>query len=214
MAKICENPKCNESLEGRTSKARFCSDNCRAHYHNIKGKKNNEMGLPKAFSGFNPQQDNSGSTFLLTARINELMDEKKKLNEKIDKQQDKIDKLNDKLKDKEMELIKNEKPTGLGGLDSDLLGTIIGALSPTINAFGEKMANGAGSSKSLLEGLDIKKQQMITKFAAIMAQLPEEQSEHLWAIVQEAAKGNIDTATQLINNYKNKYSHGTKAING
>jgi hypothetical protein len=216
--RICENPGCNESLEGKKKNAKFCSDSCRASYSNKKMKNNQQLGFPRSFQGLGmtPQhmpQNGGAEFFLLTEKVKELQEEKRELKKELEEERRKKEKLKDELNKKDIEILRNEKPAGLAGLDSDFITTALG-VTPQILEQLRAMMSGGNKDTSLLEGLDIQKQQIITKFAAILAQLPEEQSQHFGGIVQEASKGNFDTAIQLINSYKNKYSHGTKAITG
>lgn len=220
--RICKRQGCGNSLEGMKSNATYCSSTCRSADSQRRKVIKEAAGL----SGLNmqplyqplqpmqqPMQASSNSDFILQSRIQELTKERDELRADIKEQQKKIDDLKDRLRDRDIELMKNEKPEGLGGLPPEMLGMLMQHAPQLIEGF-TKLTGGNNQPAQVggLPNMELPTQQRVMAFAQSMTEMPEPQQKAFFNIVTAVYNGQNDQAISLINQYNTTYGTN-KAVN-
>lgn len=210
----CEH--CGNEFEAKRRDASFCSNNCRAHFHNNKVQTaSNQFQQPRQQQPIRPIAQPiyglSGAGFedprigRLQEKIEDLKDEKQKLNIEIIQL-----KANQQIKEKIDEFRLDENATqadqsggGLMGIvdkvtENDRLMELLG------NVFAAKFGgNGGSDSENVFDGVDDVKKNNLQALVQIAKTLPDSVVEMLLSVAGKAAQ-NPDGFMEGINKLENQ----------
>lgn len=225
MARICELPGCNKTLEGRRSQAKYCCDQHKIEAFKRNKQKKETYGLGSTpmsqlqQNGFN-MNPSSANEFLLQQRITELLAEKRELiadNKELAKKNESLrDELAALKTDHAIFKVENEKPEGgalngiIGALKEspEMLPQIIQSIPALLQGL-SAMGKGGGAP-ALPQVADPQVQAQLTDFMAWYASLPPDIRTQVWNMIEKISNMEPENQKFHISNFLNNLPDGTR----
>lgn len=209
--KTCQAPTCNNSLAGKRANVKYCSTKCKADAQRIRdGKK--ALGATDQLQSYGGQplapsaMIGGGNDYLYQKRIEELLADNRELKNELKEAIKQGEALKDKLREKDIELIRGEKPEGLGKIDMDTIGQLAPHIPVIMESLKGILGGNGGGQMTGLPGGSPTVQRTLTELAAYLTPLPSDQQEAFYEVLNYmAVPAGEQKANELLTKYNQTY---------